>query len=374
VPATFKGKSYGIIAIGSNLYMWRCGDSGPLTGSRAQRLYKSTDDARTWTYAGWEFPGTLSFYCPTFLQFGKGYSGARDNYVYMYAAERNSDVFDIHIPGRIMLMRAPKDQLLIRNSYQFFTGRTGSGDATWSFDVNARRPVIEDPNGLRLVSAAYNAGLGRYLVGYAHTVRREGNMALHDSATPWGPWTTVTYEYGWGQGIITGNCCLLWYFSPKWWLDGGKRFTIVFSGSAELDSWNTVEGTFTVAATPPPAGTSVPLQQPSASSTIGPQDAPQRTTTPLVRAKQPEPQSAPASVQAEPQQQEQTDLQPPQAPRRAAMEQEEDTTEDTAQPSSPRQSPAPTARADRSLAEELAPWAGAVPLDGTVLGVTRPRR
>ena len=100
----------------------------------------------------------------------------------------------------------------------------------------ARQPVIEDANGLRLASAAYNPGLGRYLVGYAHTERRVGNMALLDGPSPWGPWTTVTYDFGWGQGSFTGSCCLLWYFAPKWWSQDGRGFTITFSGGDGANS------------------------------------------------------------------------------------------------------------------------------------------
>ncbi len=251
VRAAFEGKSYGIIAIGTDLYMWRCGTGGAdLLG--AQRLHKSTDNGRSWTAASWEFPPATSFYCPAPLQFGKGYAGARDAYVYIYAAEQTSEQWGIHKPGKITLMRVPQDALMNRASYEFFTGRDASGNALWSPDINARRPVIEDRNGLRLVSAIYNPGLDRYLIGYAHTERRGSDMAILDGPTPWGPWTTVMYDFNWGAGQFTGSCCLLIHFAPKWWLNGGRRFTAVFSGGGAANSWNTVEGTFTVNGTAPP--------------------------------------------------------------------------------------------------------------------------
>lgn len=253
-------KSYGIIAIGNTLYMWQC-KMAKAVPHTASRLYRSTNRGRKWVAAKWEFPVELTFYCPTFLQFGKGNAGARDSYVYMYAAERNDFTWVTHAPGRIMLMRAPQSQLMDRAAYEFFAGRTEAGDPVWTTDVSARQPVAEDANGLRLVSAAYNPGLDRYLIGYAHTERGASHMALLDGPTPWGPWTTAAYEHGWGQGSFTGTCCLLWYFAPKWWTPDGRGFTIVFSGGLEADSWNTVEGIFNLATGPsPPQRASSPLR------------------------------------------------------------------------------------------------------------------
>ncbi len=118
-PAQFEGKSYGIVAIGADLYMWRCGDgTGVASMFESQRLYRSANNGRNWQAAGWEFPGTLTFYCPTFLQFGKGYQGALDGYVYMYAAERNNKQWGMHKPGKIMLMRAPRGRLMDRQAYE----------------------------------------------------------------------------------------------------------------------------------------------------------------------------------------------------------------------------------------------------------------
>jgi hypothetical protein len=352
-PATFKGKSYGMLAIGTELYAWRCGDGvGIASMFDFQRLYHSANGGRSWQAAGWEFPGTLTFYCPTFLQFGKGYEGARDGYVYMYAAERNNDEWGIHKPGMIMLMRAPAGRLMDQGAYEFFTGRTQSGDATWSPDVQARQPVIEDPNGLRLVSAAYNAGLDRYLVGYGHTERRLGNMALLDGPTPWGPWTTVTYEYGWGKGLFSGTCCLLWHFAPKWWSDGGRGFTMVFSGGDQADSWNTIEGRFTVEETAASPGSDRPGQPPS---TPPAEDEDEGAEAPPVEATPPQQPTASAQEQEDESEPEQAD-----APGEATVRQG-DAPAQSAEPSGLRHSLAPAARLDRTLAEELAPWGSLFP-------------
>ena len=356
-PARFMGKSYGILALGTALHAWRCGDgTGIASMFDFQRLYRSTDGGRSWQAAGWEFPGTLTFYCPGFLQFGKGYEGARDGYVYMYAAERNDERWGIHKPGRIMLMRAPRDRLMDRGAYEFFTGRTAGGDATWSPDVRARQPVIEDRNGLRLVSAVYNAGLDRYLVGYGHTERRLGNMALLDGPTPWGPWTTVAYEHGWGKGLFSGTCCLLWHFAPKWWSDNGQGFTMVFSGGEENDSWNTIEGRFTVKETAaPPAERRG--RQPSPTPPPVPEDAG------AAPSRQPAaPAQAEANDEPEPEQAE--------APPKPAVRQETAPAE-PAQPFGLRHSPIPISTLDNTLTEELEPWSSLFPPGFLGTGVER---
>ena len=296
-----------------------------------QRLYRSTDGGRSWQAAGWEFPGTLTFYCPAFLQFGKGYEGARDRYVYMYAAERNRRAMGDPQAGPDHADAGTRERLMDRGAYEFFTGRTAGGDATWSPDVQARQPVIEDRNGLRLVSAVYNAGLDRYLVGYGHTERRLGNMALLDGPTPWGPWTTVAYEHGWGKGLFDGTCCLLWHFAPKWWSDGGRDFTMVFSGGNRPNSWNTIEGRFTVeeAAAPrdPEDAEAAPSRQPAPSAQS--------------EAKEPEPEQA-------------------EAPPKAAVRQGTALAE-PAQPFGLRHSPVPVSTLDNTLAEELQSWSSLFP-------------
>ena len=249
VPATFTGKSYGLLAIGTDLYMWRCGAGSNRTAYRFQQLYKSTDSAKTWRAANWQFPGSLTFYCPTFLQFGQGYAGARDDYAYMYAAERNSDAWEVHAPGRVMLMRAPKNRLMDRAAYRFFAGRDARGAPRWSANIAERAPVFEDPNGARLPSAIYNTGLRRYLLTTTFAPRGAGNIAISDAPEPWGPWTTVLYQEGWGSGHISASTFFS-NFSPKWWSDAGKGFVAVFTGSGQIDTWNSVEGDFTVPVAP----------------------------------------------------------------------------------------------------------------------------
>jgi hypothetical protein len=227
--------------------MWRCGAASNETAFDFQQIYKSTDDARTWRPASWQFPGSLTFYCPTFLQFGQGYAGARDYYVYMYASERNNLVWEPHTPGQVMLMRAPKDRLLDRSAYEFFAGRGAGGAPRWSASVAERAPVLTDANGARLPSVIYNPGLGRYFLLASRAPRRSGNISIFDAPEPWGPWTTVLYEDGWGRGNFEPSTFFL-NFSPKWWGDDGRSFVLSFTGGS-----TSIPGTRWRAASPLPA-------------------------------------------------------------------------------------------------------------------------
>ena len=48
----------------------------------------SSDHGGTWAWGDWKF--TTSFGCPTFMNFGQNYAGARDDYVYIYSPDTDS--------------------------------------------------------------------------------------------------------------------------------------------------------------------------------------------------------------------------------------------------------------------------------------------
>ena len=49
-----------------------------------------------------------SFGCPTFLNFGKNYAGARDGFIYLYSPDSES----AYEPAdRMLLARVPQDQV-----------------------------------------------------------------------------------------------------------------------------------------------------------------------------------------------------------------------------------------------------------------------
>src|SRR5687768_16269454 len=90
-PAPFGGKSEGILALGNMLYLWRDGDKSSLEYFKFFELWRSDDRGATWRASGVRFSkregdyadSDAGMFAPAFLQFGKGYDGARDNYVYV---------------------------------------------------------------------------------------------------------------------------------------------------------------------------------------------------------------------------------------------------------------------------------------------------
>ncbi len=116
----------------------------------------------------------------------------------------------------------------------------------------------------RAGAADSGAGGGR---GWINGRRRSGGRSSFHAPRPWGPWTSVTYQSGWGAGNIQTST-FFWNFANKWLSADGKSFTLVFTGVSNNDSWNTVRGSFTVAAadsTPPSAPTSLAATAASAS-------------------------------------------------------------------------------------------------------------
>ncbi len=208
-------------------------------------VYESTDHAASWTPAGWSFYQSDGLINPTFLQFGRDYAGARDSYVYVYASElKDASELNIQRPGEIALLRVPKTAIMDRNQYEFFAGLDGSGEPIWVSDLTQRQPVFEDRDGGvgRSCSASYNPGLRRYLIITEHSVSSRGRVGIFDAPQPWGAWTTVLYQSGFGTPTIQAST-VFWNFSNKWLSPDGRDFVLVFTGTGENDSWNTVRGT-----------------------------------------------------------------------------------------------------------------------------------
>ena len=77
-----------------------------------------------------------------FVNFGRDYAGARDDYVYAYSHDgpRADTPAD-----RFVLLRAPKDKLTERDSWEFLE-KLDNGQPVWTADIRKRGGVFTNPD------------------------------------------------------------------------------------------------------------------------------------------------------------------------------------------------------------------------------------
>ena len=261
-PATFIGKAGGLLSVGGVLYMTLEKQNQWLN----LKLGRSLDHGLTWQFnstSAWDFDEPDgAFSDMTFLNFGRDYRGARDNYVYAYSQDKRADYSSPRITRTIALARVPKDRIMDRAAYKYFAGFDAAGQPTWTADITARKPIFTDPGGVGWgVRVGYDPGLKRYLLTVFHAW--DGSWGIFDAPEPWGPWTTVAYYTDW----IDSHPKFGFSFPEKWQSSDGRSFVMVFSGTGPYDAFNTIQGTFTVAA---PGATAPPPTPTGAHLTISP--------------------------------------------------------------------------------------------------------
>lgn len=246
-PAPFTGKSEGILALGDTLYLWRDGDASSLEYFKFCELWRSDDHGLTWrktpvrfSRLEGDFPdGDQGLFAPAFCQFGRGYAGAPDDYVYVCAP----DIIDpthwrVRLPGRLNLLRVKRGQIEDKAAYEFFAGMDSASRPTWTARSASRKPMWEDAaQGTHRVALSYNPGLRRYLLTTI-TLDRTGWMSVYDSPTPWGPWTHVQTEHNPDRW---GTLTIIFTFVSKWLSADGRDFMIVHTKN---DRWASIEGRF----------------------------------------------------------------------------------------------------------------------------------
>jgi len=215
-------KASGMLMVDGVLYMW-------VRNTSNATLFSSSDHAATWVEASWRW--SVGFGAPTFLNFGRNYEGARDDYVYAYSQDGDSayETYD-----GAALARAPRDRILEEAAWEFFAGFEADGTTPrWTADVAAREPVLPHPGRAYRMDAAYAAPIDRYLLLSAFG-RTDASWAMFDAPTPWGPWTTVVYEEsGWDLAPNVHGFRL----PTKWIAADGRTAYLVFSGRDRYDAF-----------------------------------------------------------------------------------------------------------------------------------------
>jgi len=211
-----KGKkASGLLFVDGTLYMWA------RNAGNAQLAW-SVDHGKTWTWADWKL--STSFGCPTFLNFGKDYTGARDEFVYIYSPDADG----AYEPAdRMVLARVSKTRIKDRDAYEYFRGLT-EGKPIWTKEVKDRGPVLTDSGRCYRSMLTYNADLKRYLWCVTRPAKgKKGayGLAIYDSPEPWGPWTTAYVAEPWD--VDAGESC---GFPSKWMSADGRTLHLVFAG------------------------------------------------------------------------------------------------------------------------------------------------
>lgn len=208
------------------------------------QLAWSGDHGVTWTWADWKF--SVSFGCPTFLNFGKDYGGARDEFVYVYSPDHDSAY---EAADRMVLARVPADQLRRREAYEFFVQLDAQGRPVWTKDIAQRGAVFTNPGRCYRSGVTYNAALKRFLwvqilpqSRHPHGPRFQGGFGVFDAEEPWGPWTTVFFTEDWDVG--PGETASL---PTKWMSADGRTVHLVFSGD---DRFSVRQGTLVLQTEP----------------------------------------------------------------------------------------------------------------------------
>ncbi len=221
-------KASGMLMVDGVLYML-------VRNTGNAQLAWSTDRGRTWTWSRWKF--TTSFGCPTFLNFGKNYAGARDGYVYIYSPDSDNAY---RRADRMVLARVPVSRITDRRAYEFFE-RLERGLPVWTRDIDRRGAVFTHEGCCYRSSVSYDAALGRYLwcqTGPGEDPRFAGGLAIYDAPEPWGPWTTAFFTERWDVGPGETSC-----LPTKWMSDDGRTVYLVFSGD---DAFSVRRGTISL--------------------------------------------------------------------------------------------------------------------------------
>jgi hypothetical protein len=136
-------------------------------------LVKSTDGGASWVPVdGVEWPGDSGF-----VQFAAAHAtDGGIEYVYLWSIP--SGRF-----GAVRLMRVPATEQAVERqaSYEYFAGVDG-GEARWSSDMAAARPVVDGTIGE--LSVMWSTYLERWIMTYSDA----GSAYIREGVTPWGPW------------------------------------------------------------------------------------------------------------------------------------------------------------------------------------------
>ncbi len=214
-------------------------------------IITTTDYGKTWDHNATPvhfFTGRLAS-CH-FLQFGKGYEGARDKYVYAYFSAADDGKAYWENGDYLLLGRVHKDKILVRQAWEFYTRLDKDNQPVWSGDDKLAVPIFRYNKMTGEDYISYNKDIKRYLLGNYGFVDDElhprpnhqgkwpecayrSQLTLYEAPEPWGPWSLFYRDDNWGTyGDYNPS------FPTKLMFENGRLMFMVSSGS--WDDYNFV--------------------------------------------------------------------------------------------------------------------------------------
>ena len=167
-----------------------------------------------------------------FVQCGKDYQDAKDNYVYMYCKLT-------HPTPSLYLARVKRGHLNIvdKSKYEYFQAYDGNNNPLWSSDISSSGVVMTFDQGYYhsafLPSVVYNSALDLFImtVGARYEDRFGGKpstLSFFWSKNPWGKWTRFYHTNTW-VGDSPDNILYQPKFISKFTSEDGKTMYINYS-------------------------------------------------------------------------------------------------------------------------------------------------
>ncbi len=266
--------NFGTLARDGKLYQFLSTPNHPFTEKNqgqtkfvGAKLIYSPDNGKTWcnqdgsspvVWEKWEDRSKAnmaffeepddSFALTTVLQMGKNYSENKDGFVYLYAPSGSVE----GKMNQLALCRIPKDKILNRSAYEFFTGMDEQGGAKWSKKIEDRGAVYTFPEGwvnksfhpyAWHPSVVYFAPSGQYLMAnWGMGINDRGTwfkkpsyLGFWTAPQPWGPWKQVYEDKAWTPGGDQAARCYQPQIVPKWISADGKSFWMVWTDYQKVD-------------------------------------------------------------------------------------------------------------------------------------------
>jgi len=231
-------KAAGLICIDGVLYMAVSQHSGAGDyADNVQRAYdatiiKSYDHGKTWSAkpkAGQPMFRSPRMATPFFVQFGKDYKDAMDEYVYI-----TSNVGTWNNGSLMYMARVKKDKIadLKFEDWEYFCGFGKDSVPQWSTHYKyLGSPIFMYKDHSSMSGIQYVPALKRFiLMQWCYTDLgskdpwKETMLHLYEAEKPWGPYKHFYTETNWGNALYNP------VLPSKWFEDGGMRCWMVSSG------------------------------------------------------------------------------------------------------------------------------------------------